>query len=217
MLSKRFIGTSAIIFFILLALLTLTNLLIFKLSQSVEKINANQIVINERLDSITEQIEGLKSNQIEIENNQSKIDEAFGLTLKIDDITNLGVESSAEIVKQCNEKGIPVPIMLAIYDVESRFNPSAINSTSNASGLGQILPSTAQAVARNNNISYSRGMLTDPRYNIRLTTSYLSDHLYSSLKDWGLAVRYYGEGTDRYTNKVMSKASYYNGILNSTD
>ena len=72
---------------------------------------------------------------------------------------------------------IPVPreLALAIARRESEFDP-AVTSGAGARGLMQLMPATAQAVARDLDIRYSRDrLLTDPAFNARLGTAYLDE------------------------------------------
>jgi soluble lytic murein transglycosylase-like protein len=77
-----------------------------------------------------------------------------------------------------------------------------------------MLHSTAKFVASRSGESFRADRLTDARYNIRLSTYYLANDLYRYHKSWYVAVKYYGEGTNRYANSVMKKAGEYSKILN---
>ena len=80
-------------------------------------------------------------------------------------VTDLGVES------------VPVPqeLALAIARRESEFDP-AVMSGVGARGLMQVMPATAQAVAKFLEIPYSRDrLITDPAYNVRIGTAYLDE------------------------------------------
>lgn len=55
---------------------------------------------------------------------------------------------------------------------ESSFRRSAI-SQAGAVGLMQVLPTTAELVSRNRGVPYSRGILTDPRYNMEYGQSFI--------------------------------------------
>lgn len=68
-------------------------------------------------------------------------------------------------------------LVLALIRQESGFDRRAV-SGSNAQGMMQLLPSTAESVARKLGIAYSRDRLTDdPVYNIRLGSAYFADLL----------------------------------------
>ncbi|HYF07236.1 MAG TPA: lytic transglycosylase domain-containing protein, partial [Acetobacteraceae bacterium] len=87
-------------------------------------------------------------------------------------------------------------IILAITRQESNFDPEAVSSA-NARGLMQLLPSTAQLVARRLNLRHQPGMLTaDPAHNMRLGAAYLDQMLerYGSL---ALAAAAYNAGPGR--------------------
>jgi len=74
---------------------------------------------------------------------------------------------------------MPVPheLALAIARRESEFDP-AVTSGAGARGLMQLMPATAQAVARELDIRYSRDrLLTEPAFNARLGTAYLDELL----------------------------------------
>ncbi|MDH3263712.1 MAG: lytic transglycosylase domain-containing protein [Paracoccaceae bacterium] len=71
------------------------------------------------------------------------------------------------------EHGVPAELVLAIARRESEFNPGVV-SGAGARGLMQVMPGTAQDVARRLGIEYSRDRLTsDPAYNARLGAAYL--------------------------------------------
>ena len=55
---------------------------------------------------------------------------------------------------------------------ESAFRPTAV-SLAGAVGLMQVLPVTAEKVAQNNGLPYSRGNLTDPRYNLEFGQGFI--------------------------------------------
>lgn len=69
--------------------------------------------------------------------------------------------------------GVPAELVLSIARRESEFNPEVV-SGAGARGLMQVMPGTAQDVARALGIGYSRERLTsDPAYNVRLGSAYL--------------------------------------------
>ncbi len=69
--------------------------------------------------------------------------------------------------------GIPTELALAIARRESEFNPAAV-SPAGARGLMQVMPGTAEDMARALGIEYARARLTsDPAYNARLGAAYL--------------------------------------------
>jgi soluble lytic murein transglycosylase len=74
-------------------------------------------------------------------------------------------------------EGAEAALVNAITRQESNFDLSAVSSA-NARGLMQLLPSTAQAVARRLGIPHNVGMLTtDAAHNMRLGSAYINDML----------------------------------------
>ncbi|UPY36090.1 lytic transglycosylase domain-containing protein [Sediminicoccus sp. KRV36] len=68
-------------------------------------------------------------------------------------------------------------VILAITRQESNFEVDVVSSA-NARGLMQLLPATAQSVARRLNIPHQAAWLTtDPNHNIRLGSAYIQDRL----------------------------------------
>ncbi|HEY2663919.1 MAG TPA: transglycosylase SLT domain-containing protein [Candidatus Binataceae bacterium] len=70
--------------------------------------------------------------------------------------------------------GLDPTLLLALARQESLFNPRA-RSVSNAQGLMQLLPSTAERIARHDGIAADELNLFDPALNVQLGTSYLRD------------------------------------------
>ncbi len=92
----------------------------------------------------------------------------------------------------------PEPALIhAITRQESNFDPEAVSS-SNARGLMQLLPSTAQAVAKRLGLRHQLAMLTgDPAHNIRLGAAYLEEMLARFDGALPLAVAAYNAGPNR--------------------
>jgi soluble lytic murein transglycosylase len=68
---------------------------------------------------------------------------------------------------------VPAELVLAIARRESEFNPAVVSSAG-ARGLMQVMPGTAEDMARELGIEYAPGRLTtDPAYNARLGAAYL--------------------------------------------
>ena len=75
------------------------------------------------------------------------------------------------------ESGAEPAVVYAITRQESNFEAEAV-STANARGLMQLLPATAQSVARRLNIPHQPAWLTsDPAHNIRLGSAYIQERL----------------------------------------
>jgi soluble lytic murein transglycosylase len=88
-------------------------------------------------------------------------------------------------------------LVLAIIRQESEFEIGAV-SHANAHGLMQLIPSTAQAQARREGMSYQRGSLTsDPQYNMTLGSAHLADLVNSFDGSYVLAIASYNAGSHR--------------------
>ena len=80
---------------------------------------------------------------------------------------------------------------------ESNFDPEAVSSA-NARGLMQLLPATAQAVAKRLGLRHGTGMLTaNPVHNMRLGAGYLDQMLARFDGALPLAVAAYNAGPAR--------------------
>lgn len=88
-------------------------------------------------------------------------------------------------------------LVLAIIRQESEFDVGAISSA-NARGLMQLIPSTAQAQARREGMSFERAALTsDPQYNMTLGSAHLADLIDSFDGSYVLAIASYNAGSHR--------------------
>lgn len=81
--------------------------------------------------------------------------------------------------------------VLAITRQESDFDPRT-RSGAGARGMMQLMPATAQIVARKIGVSYSSSLLDDPDYNMRLGSSFL------------------GQLVDRFSGSYVMAAAGYN-------
>ena len=99
---------------------------------------------------------------------------------------------------------VPTALALDLFSAESGNDPNAVNPTSGALGLGQILPSTAA------NPGYGISPLTnpfDPTANANFALAYLSA-LYHKLGSWVAAVTAY-RGTDPGTGMTAATDPNY--------
>jgi len=78
------------------------------------------------------------------------------------------------IVAQAARTGLDPLLVAAVIKVESDFEPGA-ESPRGARGLMQVMPNTADSVARELGMAYNPSNLFDPNYNLRLGTWYLAD------------------------------------------
>lgn len=103
-----------------------------------------------------------------------------------------------EIPQTVRSQGrIEPALVLAIIRQESEFDVGAISSA-NARGLMQLIPSTAQAQARREGMSFERAALTtDPQYNMTLGSAHLADLVDSFNGSYILAIASYNAGSHR--------------------
>jgi soluble lytic murein transglycosylase len=101
-----------------------------------------------------------------------------------------------EIVRrEAARNGVDPMLVAGLMRQESTFQ-SDIISPKGAVGLMQVLPTTGRRLAPRLKLRYSREKLTDPEYNLRLGTLYLSD----LLKEFGspeAALAAFNAGEDR--------------------
>lgn len=103
------------------------------------------------------------------------------------------------VVPAFQEKGRPVESAL-VYGLsrqESEFNPRAI-SHAGARGLMQLMPATAQGVARRTGVPYRKNaLLDDPSYNAMLGTAHLGELLDEYDGSYIMTVAAYNAGAHR--------------------
>lgn len=104
--------------------------------------------------------------------------------------------------------GFPIPaieaagppeqaLVLALIRQESAFHHEAI-STAGARGLMQLLPTTAEKVAKTLRVAFTKNKLTeDPSFNVKLGSAYLSDLLADFNGSYILALAAYNAGPSR--------------------
>ena len=92
--------------------------------------------------------------------------------------------------------GAEPAFVLSISRQESNFNPY-IRSSAGAVGMMQLLPSTAQIVARKIGESYSSDRLTDADYNMKLGSSYLGSLIDRFSGSYLMAAAGYNAGPNR--------------------
>ncbi len=112
----------------------------------------------------------------------------------------------------------PEPALtFAITRQESNFDPEAVSSA-NARGLMQLLPSTAQLVARRLSVPYAVGMLTaNPVLNMRLGAGYLSQLLDRFAGTLPFAIAGYNAGPGRVDEWVGTFGDPRSGSISMLD
>lgn len=73
----------------------------------------------------------------------------------------------------CDKYNVQESLVYAIIKCESNYNPQAV-SLVGATGLMQLMSSTAEWCASRIGVGYSKEQLTDPEYNIMIGVYYLS-------------------------------------------
>lgn len=96
------------------------------------------------------------------------------------------------IQKHATERNLDPYLVAALMAQESTFVP-AIRSSAGAVGLMQLMPGTAQPLARRLGLPYSSSLLTDPEANIRMGTLYLAEKI-AEFGEGHLALASYNAG-----------------------
>ncbi|MEX2643837.1 MAG: lytic transglycosylase domain-containing protein [Acetobacterales bacterium] len=118
---------------------------------------------------------------------------------------NLFIPAASFPIVQADMSGDPEPaLLMAMIRQESAFHPGAI-SIAGASGMMQLMPATARAVARREGLPYSRDrLLQDPDYNIRLGASYMQGLLSRFDGSYPLSLAGYNAGPNRVAQWVRA-------------
>ena len=97
--------------------------------------------------------------------------------------------------------GLDPALLAGMIDIESGWNPNAVNPSSGATGLGQFLATTAA----------DEGLTdpTDPQASIYAMAKYLAKRIDWAGGDVSKGIMGYGEGTPEYLNKVLKAANKY--------
>ncbi len=97
-------------------------------------------------------------------------------------------------------RGIETPLLLAMTRQESAFSNQAVSRTG-ARGLMQLMPHTADRMAKALHLRFSRRrLMTDRRYNVTLGRAYLNDLLADFSGSYVLAIAAYNAGPARVKN-----------------
>lgn len=117
-------------------------------------------------------------------------------------------------VMDCSHKyGMTPELIFSLIHTESTFNSRAI-SNKGAIGLMQIMPTTAEGIARELNVEWSgREMLYDPVINIEFGTYYLHD-LLKNFNDMDTALSAYNIGPTKIS-KAIGKGSFHKSRFSS--
>jgi len=136
--------------------------------------------------------------------------------LLCDDIRNLGEQQlSMRVVRNAARRGFILPergyplattpneavgaeaaFVLGITRQESSFDPAA-RSGAGARGMMQLMPGTAEGLARRLGVTYSSYELDDPEYNMRLGSAYLGQLVDQFSGSYVMAAAAYNAGPGR--------------------
>ncbi len=97
------------------------------------------------------------------------------------------------VEKYSAEYNVPEPLIYAVIQNESGFDPNAESSVG-AKGLMQLMPETFDWVS--GRLGEKEKSITDPETNIKYGTYYLS-WLYANFEDWETAIAAYNAGHGR--------------------
>lgn len=148
---------------------------------------------------------------------QPKTDGASAELEYISELTNFSYEDSQYLMDKCEEKGVDVFLVLAVFNKESGFNPD-ITGGSGEIGLGQIMEATAKAYCQQLGYDFSRELVYDIKVNIDITVEnldflldYYSGNLHSALtaynRGMGGLKTYIAEGRSPFYSANMSTYS----------
>ncbi len=113
--------------------------------------------------------------------------------------------------------GLPEPAFsLAIIRQESNFDPGQ-RSGPGARGMMQLMPGTAQAVARHLGLGYSAARLNEPDYNMQLGSAYLGELLTDQGGSYVLTAAAYNAGPGRAAQWVASCGDPRGGATDPAD
>lgn len=162
---------------------------------------------------------GTVPNQKKEENLRKKITLCIFLTIIILIIINFGniknyflrkiykIDYKEYVEKYSEEYEVDKYLVYSIIKAESNFKEDSI-SNKGAKGLMQLMPSTAEEIAKKIEIQVDENNILNPQININLGTKYISN-LIIKYKNIGLALAAYNAGSGNVDNWVEK------GILDS--
>ena len=123
-----------------------------------------------------------------------------------------------ETPKVVNNKNMPKPeLVLAIIRQESEFDQKA-NSHVGAKGMMQLMTYTAKLVAKQAKLQYSKSkLITEPNYNIKLGSYYLTGLLENYEGSYPFALAAYNAGPRRVKNWNKTNGNPQKGKISYVD
>ena len=137
---------------------------------------------------------------------------------------DFGLKELVFLNNLCKDYGIPIEVMLAIYEKESSFCSFAKNKTSTATGYGQLINSTAKSMYEKflklgtYDINNHRVLACDKELNMKLSCRLIKYNIdsYGTLRK--AVERYYGHPDQSlcvsYANDISKKMKNYGSSLN---
>ena len=123
----------------------------------------------------------------------------------------------AGLPASCAAAGVPPSLVLALARQESEFDAGAV-STANARGLLQILPSTAQDVARRYKLPYaSASDLFQPQMNLAIGCYHLKDLLDAFGGSYVLTIAAYNAGRSRIQSWISLRGDPRDAKIDAVD
>ena len=113
--------------------------------------------------------------------------------------------------------GVPEELSLAIARRESEFDPG-VTSGVGARGIMQLMPATAQEMAGDLGLPFSRArLLSDPVYNARLGTAYLDELMDEFGENFVLVAAAYNAGPSRPRRWIEERGDPRSGRVDVVD
>ena len=147
----------------------------------------------------------------------------YSMALEFSPTQDFGLNELLFLYNTCNEYKVPIEIMLAIYEKESGFYSLAKNTTSTATGYGQLIDSTAKSIYEkflnlgSYDISRHRELCIDKQLNIKLSVRLMKYNIDSYKSHWKAVERYYGHSDQSlcytYAKDVSRRMSKYGSSL----
>lgn len=140
---------------------------------------------------------------------REEIIESNNLIHYISDLTKLSYEDAEYLVGVCEEKEIDVFLVLGLMKVESNFNVRLIGRQGEI-GLTQLKVGTAKWIANNIGVEFEAQYLFDPKYNINISTSFLTQLRERNKGDIHKTLTAYNRGEGGLKKYMVSRSSRRN-------
>jgi len=168
------------------------------------------------------ELESLKQEQqmmvanIRVLNEQSIVSQI--ISEKVGDKLPADIKAQAAftLIEEAKRLRLPLPLMMAIIEQESRWDPRAFNKASGASGWCQVMPGTAMPLFRAKGVQFTMERLIDPILNLTLGAQVLRDKQDAAVAmgkspedDWAWALYWYSGKGESYAREVVTRSVEY--------